>query len=126
VDARLNPINEVSVDGTEYDLRGGRPLKDLTLDDAFGEVTLVDGKSRHWLSAPDGRRVELWQDETCAFVQVFTTREFPKKSGLGLAVAIEPMTAPPNAFNTGQGLVWLAPDQRWTVQWGVRYLPANV
>jgi aldose 1-epimerase len=125
VDDRLNPIREIPVDGTEYDLRGGRRLADLSLDDAFGEVAIIDGISRHWLEAPDGRRVELWQDDNCGFVQVFTTREFPKKGGPGLAVAIEPMTAPPNAFNTGQGLKWLAPDESWSVRWGVRYFTAN-
>jgi aldose 1-epimerase len=125
VDARLNPIREIPVEGTDYDLRTGRKLVDLSLDDAFGGVTIIDGFSRHWLEAPDGRRVELWQDESCGFVQVFTTHHFPKRDGLGLAVAVEPMTAPPNAFNTGQGLRWLEPNEEWSVRWGVRYLPAR-
>ena len=70
---------------------------------------------------PDGRFVELWQDESFGFVQVFTTRGFPAADGERLAIAIEPMTAPPNAFNTGQGLHWLEPDDAWSVTWGVRY-----
>ena len=41
--------------------------------------------------------------------------------GLGLAVAIEPMTAAPNALNTGLGLRWLEPDENWVVRWGIRY-----
>ena len=122
VDDRLNAVSESPVAGTEYDLRAGRKLSELRLDDAFGQVTVVDGVSRHWLEATDGRRVELWQDEHCGFVQVFTTREFPKKGGFGLAVAIEPMTAPPNAFNTGQGVHWLKPNEAWSVSWGVRYI----
>ena len=125
VDERLIPTGEKPVDGTRYDLRGGRTLADVYLDDAFGQVEMIDDVSRHWIEAPDGRRVELWQDKSCEFVQVFVTREFPKNGGVGLAVAVEPMTAPPNAFNTGQGLRWLAPDERWSVQWGVRYLPGN-
>ncbi|MBC7403810.1 MAG: aldose 1-epimerase family protein, partial [Microbacteriaceae bacterium] len=95
-DARLNPIRESSVDGTDYDLRSGRLVAGLDLDDAFGGVTPVDGVSRHRLTAPDGRFVELWQESDFAYVQVFTTRIFPKDGGLGTAIAVEPMSAPPN------------------------------
>jgi aldose 1-epimerase len=54
-------------------------------------------------------------------VQVFTTRAFPKGAGEGLAVAVEPMTAPPDAFNSGEGVRWLEPGEHWSVNWGVRY-----
>lgn len=120
VDARLNPIRETPVDGTEYDLRGGRRLADLELDDAFGGVDSVDGVAAR-LTAPDGREVRLRQDENHPYVQVFTTREFPKKNGPGLAVAIEPMTAPANAFNSGQGVRWVDPGDEWSVGWGIQY-----
>ncbi len=120
VDARLNPIREIDVEGAHYDLRPGRPLKDLQLDDAFGGLITVDGVSAV-LRAPDGREVRLLQDESHRYVQVFTTRTFPKKGGEGLAVAIEPMTAPPNAFNTGVGLRWVEPGDTWTVGWGIQY-----
>ena len=124
-DARLNPIRESSVDGTDYDLRSGRLVADLDLDDAFGGVTPVDGVSRHRLTAPDGRFVELWQESDFAYVQVFTTRIFPKDGGLGTAIAVEPMTAPPNALNSGQGLRWLEPGESWSGSWGIRYSGSN-
>ena len=120
-DDRLIPIAQNPVEGTEFDLRAGVAVGDLDLDDAFGGITPVDGESVSTLTAPDGRRLELWQDESCRFVQVFTTRKFPKDGGKGLAVAIEPMTAAPNAFNTGEGLKWLEPDERWDVSWGIRF-----
>lgn len=120
VDARLNPIREIDVEGPNYDLRGGRPVKDLHLDDAFGGLITVDGVSAV-LRAPDGREVRLLQDDNHPFVQVFTTRDFPKKGGKGLAVAVEPMTAPPNAFNSGIGVHWVEPGDSWTVGWGIRY-----
>ncbi|MCU1583325.1 MAG: aldose 1-epimerase [Microbacteriaceae bacterium] len=121
VDDRLNPIAEIPVDGTDYDLRGGRPVRELQLDDAFGEVAIVDGVGRHTLTAPDGRFVELWHDADYGFVQAFTTREFPTEDGPATAIAVEPMTAPPNAFNTGQGVIWLEPGESWSGSWGVRY-----
>jgi aldose 1-epimerase len=121
VDERLNPTAEISVEGTDYDLRDGLVLGDRFFDDAFGQVTIVDGVSRHYLTAPDGRTLVLWQDSSCGYVQVFTTQIFPKRNGVGTAVAIEPMTAPPNAFNSGDGLRWLEPGADWSVSWGLQY-----
>jgi aldose 1-epimerase len=122
VDARLNPTGvDTPVDGTDYDLRSGRRVAELALDDAFG------GAGReHSLTAPDGRRVTVWGDENMRYVQVFTPTGFPvtvadgRTIVPGRAVAIEPMTAPADAFNSGAGLRWLAPDETWTVRWGIR------
>jgi aldose 1-epimerase len=124
VDARLNPIREIPVEGT-YDLRAGRSVGEIDFDDAFGSVQTVDGVSAV-LAAPDGRRVLLVQDENHGYVQVFTTRGFPKHSGggngePGLAVAVEPMTAPPDAFNSGLGLRWVEPGETWRAGWGIQY-----
>ncbi|MET4638776.1 aldose 1-epimerase family protein [Mycetocola sp. 2940] len=117
VDDRQLPTAEVPVDDTPYDLRGGVLLRDLTLDDGFGGAVLRDGVSEHSVSAPDGRSVTVWGDENFAYWQVFTTEEYP---GQSKAVAIEPMTAPADAFNSGQGLRWLAPGDTWEASWGVR------
>ena len=116
VDDRLLPVAEVSVDG-DFDLREGRRLGDLELDTAFGGLARdADGLVRHCLTAPDGRRVTLWAGPGFDYVQVYTTRTFP---GQDLAVAIEPMTAPADTFNSGQGLRWLAPGETWTLHWGI-------
>jgi aldose 1-epimerase len=120
VDDRLNPIAEVPVEGSRYDLRAGRAVGELYFDDAFGGVDTLDGVSAV-LAAPDGREVRLVQDKNHGYLQVFTTRDFPKKGGPGLAVAVEPMTAPPNAFNSGLGLKWVEPGQAWTVSWGIQF-----
>lgn len=120
VDERLNPTGIAPVDG-DYDLREGRAVGDLHLDTAFGEVATVDGVSAV-LRAPDGREVRVLQDDNHGYVQVFTTRDYP---GHGLAIAIEPMTAPPDAFNSGLGVRWLEPGETWSVGWGVRYSGGN-
>ncbi|MCU1447316.1 aldose 1-epimerase family protein [Cryobacterium sp.] len=123
VDHRLNPIGETPVAGTRFDLRAGARVGDLDLDDGFGGVISQDGRGEHSLTAPDGRRVTLWGDDNMADVQVFTPRIFPVRTGdttrLGQAVAIEPMTAPADAFNSGRGLRWLAPGEEWVVRWGI-------
>jgi aldose 1-epimerase len=120
VNERLIPSAEVSVDGTEYDLRAGQLVRDLKLDDAFGDVQPQDQVTAV-LAAPDGRTVALWQDANFPYVQIFTTRIFPSGSQHITAIAMEPMTAPANAFNTGQSLRWLAPGETWEASWGIRY-----
>jgi aldose 1-epimerase len=119
VDERLNVSPEIPVDG-RYDLRGGVKVSDLELDDAYGDVSPEDQVTAV-LTAPDGRTVLLWQDENFPYVQVFTTRSFPRGTGVVTAIAIEPMTAPANAFNTGQSLKWVNPGETWQAAWGVKY-----
>jgi aldose 1-epimerase len=116
-DDRSLPTEEVPVQGTEFDLRDGVLLRDLTIDAGFGGAVLSDGVSEHSVSAPDGRTVTVWGDGNFAYWQVFTTELYP---GQSKAVAIEPMTAPADAFNSGQGLKWLAPGETWEASWGVR------
>jgi aldose 1-epimerase len=119
VDERLNPSAEIAVDGV-YDLRDGRRVAEVSLDDAFGDVTPIDQVTAT-LTAPDGRSVSLWQDENFPYVQIFTTRIFPRGTGFTTAIAMEPMTAPANAFNSGQSLKWLNPGETWQAAWGIRY-----
>jgi aldose 1-epimerase len=120
VDDRLLPTGEIPVDGTEWDFREGRRVGDVELDDAFGELASEDGQVLHTLTAPDGRSVSIWADDEFDYVQVFTSREFPGEDG-DVAIAVEPMTAPAEAFNSGRGLRWLAPGEEWQLTWGIRF-----
>jgi len=120
VDERLDPVAWHPVaDGT--DLRAGARVGDLELDTAFRALTPAGGVTAT-LTAPDGSRLEVWQDDDWRYLQVFTTPIFPKADGLGTAVAIEPMTAPPDALNSGDHLVWLAPGESYEGSWGFRYV----
>lgn len=120
VDDRLNPIAERPVDGTRYDARAGLRVGDVDYDTAFGGVTPRDGAAA-WLTAPDGSTLELVQDVDWGYLQVFTTPVFPRPDGPGRAIAIEPMTAPPDALNSGQGLQWIDPGASSEGTWGLRY-----
>lgn len=118
LDERKIPVDEVPVDDAT-DLRAGRRLGDVALDNAYrGLERDADGRAHHTLTAPDGRRVELWQDAGFEWVQVFTTDRYP---GNPLAVAIEPMTAPSNAFVTGTDLIVLQPEREIRREWGISY-----
>lgn len=114
-DGRLIPRSTESVSG-DFDLRGGRRLAGLELDSCYTELEFDGGVARHTLEAPDGRSVSLWQDESCGYVHVFVTPKYP---GRAVAVAIEPMTGPANAFNSGDGLRWLGPGEEFSMDWGI-------
>ncbi|MEW9872444.1 aldose 1-epimerase family protein [Arthrobacter sp. HS15c] len=114
-DERLIPRSAEPV-SADTDLRAGRRVGNLDIDVALTDLTFDGGVARHTLTAPDGRGVSLWQDETCGYVHVFVTTEFP---GRARAVAIEPMTGPANAFNSGDGLRWLSPGDSFTMAWGI-------
>jgi aldose 1-epimerase len=114
-DERLIPRSAVPVGG-DFDLGDGRALGGLDIDVAFTDLRFDGGVARHTLSAPDGRTVTLEQDENCAYVHVFVTDTFPGRSK---AVAIEPMTGPANAFNSGDSLRWLEPGEIFTMRWGI-------
>ena len=118
LDESLLPVAEHPVDG-EFDLREGRLLSELDLNVTLG--SLPEGATSSILSAPDGRTLEVWQDESFRFVQVYTPRNFPGLDGVRHAVAIEPMTAAPDAFNSGLGLTWVQPGESLTARWGIRY-----
>ncbi|KRA25067.1 galactose mutarotase [Microbacterium sp. Root61] len=116
LDERLLPVDEVAVT-PDVDLRAGARLGDVTLNYAYGSLgRSADGRVRTTLVAADGRSVELWQGPGFDYVQVYTMDAYP---GQALAVAVEPMTAPPDALNSGQGLRWLASGESWELRWGI-------
>ena len=115
-DERLIPTEEVPVEA-EFDLRRGRRLSDLLLDTAYTRLTAEQGEYRHVLRAPDGRSLTLWTDQAFPYLHVFVTDRFPGRSR---AVALEPMTAPANALNSGEGLLWLDPGASVAGEWGIR------
>lgn len=125
VDERLNPRGLASVAGTRFDLRSGVRVGDLDLDTAYADVE-SGSTAAAWLAAPDGSRTELMQDADWDYAQIFTTDLYPDQAEgtPRRAVAVEPMTAPPDALNSGDGLVWIEPGRSWQGAWGLRYVPA--
>ena len=129
LDDRANPVSEHPVEGV-FDLRVGRPVAGLNLNTGYGQLANRDGRADvAWLTAPDGRSTTLWADAAFGWVQAYTPASFLRPAapgpGPGLAIALEPMTAPPNALNSGIGLIWLQPGESWSGSWGVRYAPGD-
>src|SRR5690606_36649997 len=71
VDERLDPIRWRTVEGGT-DLRGGVCVGDLALDTAFRALR-PEGGVTATLTAPDGLRLVVWQDDDWRYLQVFTT-----------------------------------------------------
>jgi aldose 1-epimerase len=116
IDERKLPVGEEPVDAAT-DLRGGRRVGDLDLDTGYRDLARdPDGRARTTLTAPDGTSLTVWQGEGFDWTQVFTTDRFP---GHPLALAVEPMTAPADALNSGTGLRWLSPGETLSVTWGI-------
>lgn len=115
-DEQLIPFEAVGV-AADTDLRTGRRIADLEMDRSYTGLEFADdGYARHTLRATDGRSVSLRQKETCQFVHIYVSTGFPGRSK---SVAIEPMSAPANAFNSAEGLQWLAPGEECGIEWGI-------
>lgn len=112
------PVSTVEVAGTRHDLRQAVGVRHAPDHASYTGLSVIDGRTRLQLIA-DGAQVEVWADPRFRWAQLYLTSDFP---GLGpgeLAVALEPMTAPPDAFNSGIDLHWLRPGERWSRDWGI-------
>lgn len=117
---RQLPTGTKPTAGTPLDFTTGRRLGDQQLDFPFTDLAR-DADRRAWvhLTAADGSRVELWADDTYPIIELYTGDTLaPHRRRRGLGA--EPMTCPPNAFRTGDGLCRLEPGQTMTSAWGVR------
>ncbi len=125
-DEQQIPVGEEGVDGTAYDFRVARPLRDTRLDDAFGDLER-DAAGVATVAVRDpatGLGAALWVDRHHPWLMVFSADagwDPPRQ-----ALAVEPMTAPPDAFRSGRDLITLAPagepGDEVSVSWGIRTL----
>ncbi|MEO7126069.1 MAG: aldose 1-epimerase family protein [Nakamurella sp.] len=118
-DERGLPTGHAEVAGSEYDFRGGRQIGPQNIDYTFTDLAR-DAEGRAWvrLTAPDGAELALWADAAYPFIEIYTAHTQPephRRTGLG----VEPMTCAPNAFESGDGLIRLAPDESTTATWGL-------
>ena len=108
-------------------LREGVSLDGLWLDHCFfaAEETAGSDSPRRreaHLVGPNGKGAVLWADDEFRFFQVYVAdagrREgFP---GHGNAIAVEPMTCPPDALRSGPGLLRVQAGETTTLAMGLR------
>jgi aldose 1-epimerase len=107
------------VTGTEIDFRTAQPVGSTQLDHALtGLARDSDGRAWARLSGA-GREVAIWAGPGYGWLQVFTgdTLDPARRRR---ALAIEPMTCPPNAFVSGVDLLMLEPGDSVTHTWGIQ------
>ncbi len=121
LDERALPTGEVrAVEGTEYDFTQTRPIGATKLDTAY--TGLERGSDRlAWveLAEPGGEgATRMWMDEGFGYLMCFTGDNLGPEDRRR-AVAVEPMTCPPDAFRSERGLIILEPGQHWEGAWGM-------
>ncbi len=121
VDNRMLPISRklATTPGAQSRIIRVNNPADFT-DTCFGGLTrYAEGFAQSKLTRPlSNERVIVFQSQEFSYLQVFTLMgtDF---AGDNTLLALEPQSAPANAFNTSDGLVWLESGQTWSGTWGV-------
>jgi aldose 1-epimerase len=119
-DERSLPVAEVPVAESGMDFSAPRRIGDAVVDMAYTDLRRnTAGTVEAVLSAPAGTAVVVWADEAFGWLQAFTGDTL-SPARRRRAVAVEPMTCPPDALRTGRDLVTLVPGETWRAAWGIR------
>lgn len=114
---RLLPLDLKSLDGHEFDFRVAHAIGGTKIDHAFtGFDAQAEPELR--LSDPAGTYVGMSWDERSPWLQIHTADK-ADGSANRLGLAVEPMTCPPDAFNSGTDLLILEPGGSHTVEWRI-------
>jgi aldose 1-epimerase len=110
VDERGVPGKPEPVAGGPYDFRAARVIGDTVLDHPFSGLPGAGTAAVVILRDPaSGRTSTLTADAAYPWLQAFSGETL--SSGAREALAVEPMTCPPNAFRSGTDLVVLQPGE---------------
>lgn len=120
-DERGIPTGRESVEGSRLDFRKPHEIGSLHLDTGYADLIRgEDGMARVELREPDGSRaISLWMDRSYTYVMAFTGDTLDDQSRRRRSLGVEPMTAAPNAFQSGEGLCVLRPGEATTSAWGI-------
>ncbi|KQU67524.1 aldose 1-epimerase family protein [Phycicoccus sp. Root101] len=120
VDEQMIPVATEPV-RPETDFREGRALGGTSLDTAYTDLarTRADGGWEVVVGGLATGEVRVWGDRALDWVQVFTAKGADTGVKGTRGIAVEPMSCPSNAFNSGDGLVVLEPGQDWSATWGM-------
>lgn len=106
------------------DFRGDDPVGDRDVDLAYTDLdTGADGRWTVELRGPE-RTTRVWADAaTFPWLQIYSGGTLPEPARRRTGVAVEPMTCPPGAFDSGRDLIVLQPGQAWSGTFGIDPTP---
>jgi aldose 1-epimerase len=113
----LQPVERLN--GGVFDFREPREVGSTKIDHAFTDLSR-DGLGMAAVTLTDrfNRGVKMSWGATSPWVQIHTADlPDPRKNRLGLAV--EPMTGPPDAFNSGLDVPRISPGEIFNVEWTI-------
>lgn len=93
------------------------PIGRRRLDDCY---TGLDTGWSVEVTPPEGPTLLLSGDPVWRYLQVFSGDTVPQPERRRQGLAIEPMTCPPNALATGEGLIILRPGESFRGSWVLR------
>jgi aldose 1-epimerase len=123
-DDREIPTGErAAVEGSTYGFRQERPIGGTQLDSVFTDLERdADGRVSVTLSdSAGGRRLRVWLGDAYRWLMAFTGDTLPERGRRRRSLGIEPMTCPPNALRSGEGLHVLRPGNRHCAEWGIAW-----
>ncbi|MGF2948748.1 aldose 1-epimerase family protein [Microbacterium alcoholitolerans] len=117
---RLSPVAVESVDAhAEWDFRAAHAIGDVFIDHAFTDLSQDGGLTEVTVTDSDGTGVAISWDERCPWVQIHTADTPGVDATHRIGLAVEPMTCPPDAFNSGVDLITLAPGDAHSAAWRI-------
>lgn len=124
-DERLVPVGRRETAGSPYAFAAAAPIGARRADTAYTDLPrLPDGRVEARMTAPDGRTTVMWGDGAVRWWQLFTGDALAEP-WTRRTIALEPMTCPPDALNTGEDLVVLEPGGTHSMTWGLRLALAS-
>jgi aldose 1-epimerase len=116
---RLLPLSIKNCEELNFDFRNGSVIGNRFIDHAFK----VDPGKPRTISVMYGKKtgVLMTFDETSRWIQIHTA---DRDGGVSArkCLAVEPMTCPPDAFRSGEDVIWLEPDGETKSWWKIQNL----
>ncbi len=113
----LNPVDKY--ENGVFDFRRARQVGSTRIDHAFTGLSRdAEGLATVTIIDRSDNGVLMSWGRTSPWVQIHTA-DLPDQMMNRLGLAVEPMTAPPNAFNSGIDHLCIAPGERFSVGWNI-------
>ena len=114
---RLLPLDLLPVAEKNFDFKKGALIHQRLIDHAF-KVESSALERRVDVRAKNGRGVRMEFDRSSPWIQIHTSDRIGERSNR-TCLAVEPMSCPPDAFNSGIDLIWLQPGDKHQMTWKI-------